>query len=258
VIYEEYKSPKSGDNSYRMILSTRQYLSKSPIKWTFRHVKGHDKKPRSEFDMRERLNDDFYKEAGEFRKWCEKQQRVNYCITLPNEPWAVWRGGEKISTHLHQDVYDGIHDVAADKVWTDAGWVNNEAHHSVDTTSLKQAAKSLPVQRRIWAMKHRFGMRGVNQFMKRWKYWTTSKCPQCGHRMETARRVNRCPTPGELTRWDKSPLELGTWMARRHAHPSLTYLLLSRLKEWRHRTMRSAVEGGSEFEELDQAQTNTG
>jgi hypothetical protein len=42
-------------------------------------------------------------------------------------------------------------------------------------------------------------------------------------------------------------------MAKSHTHPTLAQLLLSRLKEWRHRAMRSAVEGRSEFEEVNQA-----
>jgi hypothetical protein len=73
MISEEYKSPKSGDKSYDMIGSTRQYLSKSLIKWI--------KNPRSEFDMWEQLNDEWDKEAGKFRKWCERQHRATYCIT---------------------------------------------------------------------------------------------------------------------------------------------------------------------------------
>jgi hypothetical protein len=43
-------------------------------------------------------------------------------------------------------------------------------------------------------------------------------------------------------------------MAKHHTHLSLQQLLSARLKEWRHISMRSAVEGGPELQELDQAQ----
>jgi hypothetical protein len=42
------------------------------------------------------------------------------------------------------------------------------------------------------------------------------------------------------------------------ASGSLRMYLLSRLKEWIHRTLRSAVDGGPEFQEVDQAQNDIG
>jgi hypothetical protein len=68
---------------------------------------------------------------------------------LPNEPWAVWQGSDKISTHLHQDVYDGIHNAAAKEVWAESGWVDPEVENLVDMEVLKQAAKGLSVPKRI-------------------------------------------------------------------------------------------------------------
>jgi hypothetical protein len=168
------------------------------------------------------LNNACNKEAGEFREWCERKHQTNYCINFPHEPWAVWRRNDKISTHFHQDVHDGIHDEAADVVWVASRWVNTEGQHLVYTEVLKKAAKELPVHKMIWIMRLRFGMCGVNQFMKRWKYRATSKCPQYGHCMETVRHVNRCPSPESLERSDKSLQELGSWMDKRQApHPSI-------------------------------------
>jgi hypothetical protein len=43
MISKKNKTPKSGNNSYDMIGSARQYLKKSLIKWSFRHVKEHKK-----------------------------------------------------------------------------------------------------------------------------------------------------------------------------------------------------------------------
>jgi hypothetical protein len=113
----------------------------------------------------------------------ERQNRSNYSMTLPKEPWSTQRGANKISSYLNKDVYDGIHAPAAEAIWTGSGWAQEEVSHLVDTKVLHQAAKELPVMKRLCVMKHQFGMFGVKQFMKRLKYRNTSKCPQCGHIM---------------------------------------------------------------------------
>jgi hypothetical protein len=93
---------------------------------------------------------------------------------------------------LNKDEYDGIHAPAAEVIWAGSGWVQEEASHLVGTTLSQQAAKELPVMKRLWVMKHWFRMCGVDQFMKHLKYRNTSKFPQCGHIMGTSRHINRC------------------------------------------------------------------
>jgi hypothetical protein len=56
-ISEEYKVTKSGRKSYDFITAAKTYLATSPLKWKFKHVRGHQKKPKAEFDIWERLND---------------------------------------------------------------------------------------------------------------------------------------------------------------------------------------------------------
>jgi hypothetical protein len=84
---------------------------------------------------------------------------------------------------LNKDVYYRIHAPAAEAIWAGSGWAQEEVAHLVDTKVLHQAAKEIPVMKILWVIKRRFGMCGVNQFMKRWKYRNTSKCPQCGRIM---------------------------------------------------------------------------
>jgi hypothetical protein len=63
-ISEECKVTKSGRNSYDFIAAAKSHLAMSPLKWEFRHVRGHQKKPKTEIEIWERLNDDCDKEAG--------------------------------------------------------------------------------------------------------------------------------------------------------------------------------------------------
>jgi hypothetical protein len=56
-ISRESQTPQSGSNSFDIVAPARKNLSQSPLRWTFRHVKGHQDKPRDEFDIWERLND---------------------------------------------------------------------------------------------------------------------------------------------------------------------------------------------------------
>jgi hypothetical protein len=68
-------------------------------------------------------------------------------------------------------------------------------------------------------------MCGVNNYMKRWHYRDTAKCPRCGHIKETARHVNICPQPSALQHWEKSMETLEAWLVKRHMHPMLITLL---------------------------------
>jgi hypothetical protein len=104
--------------------------------------------------------------------------------TIPKEPWATWRGANKIASRLNLDVYDRIHAPAAEAIWSAVGWAQQEVSHPTDTKVLHQAAKELPVAKRLWVMKHWLGMCDGDPFLKRWKYRNTSKNPQCGRIME--------------------------------------------------------------------------
>jgi hypothetical protein len=88
------------------VAPTRKYLSQSTLNWKFRHVKKHQDKPREEFDIWERLNDEFNKDAGLFREWCESQNRPNHSILPPQEYWAIWKGTEKVTTNLQDGLYN--------------------------------------------------------------------------------------------------------------------------------------------------------
>jgi hypothetical protein len=128
-------------------------------------VKGHQDKPREEFYIWERLNSDCEKDAGVFCEWCVYQRRPNHCITFPEESWAIWKGATKIATNLLEEIYNLVHAPAAKQVWVDSGWVDENMEHMVDQEDLSQSAAALTIHHRLWVMKHKHGMCGVNQYM---------------------------------------------------------------------------------------------
>jgi hypothetical protein len=101
-VSREFRTPKSGSNSFDIVAPTRKHLSQSPLIWTFRNLKGHQDKLREEFDIWERLNDDCDNDAGVFREWCESQHIPNHSISFPLESWTIWKGADKVaSNQLH-------------------------------------------------------------------------------------------------------------------------------------------------------------
>jgi hypothetical protein len=108
-------------------------------------------------------------------------------------------------------------------------------------------------------MKHRHGMTRIGKFMKLWGYRSTQKCPRCGHHFETAAHVNMCTAPSAIEKWKISLETLGKDLAKRHTHPVLTRLLLSRLLEWKTRTPRKALRPmAHDLQELQDAQDDIG
>jgi hypothetical protein len=115
-ISQYFRTPKSGSNSFDIVAPARKYSSQSSLKWTFRHVKGHQDKPREEFEIWERLNVDCDKDAGLFREWRGSQNRPSHSISFPQESWTIWKGMEKVATNIQDGLYNYIHEPVARQV----------------------------------------------------------------------------------------------------------------------------------------------
>jgi hypothetical protein len=108
-------------------------------------------------------------------------------------------------------------------------------------------------------MKHRHGMTGTGKFMKLWGYKSTHKCPRCGHHFEIAAHVTMCTSPSAIEQWKILLETLGKDLAKRHTHPGLTRLLLSRLLESKTSTPRKALRRMEHYlQELQAAQDEIG
>jgi hypothetical protein len=88
----------------------------------------------------------------------------------------------------------------------------------IDQDALRQTSVALPIYRQLWAMSHHYGMWGVNQYMKRWRFQDMVKCSRCGLINKTAHHVTRGPQPSELRHRDTSITNLEAWLVKRHTH----------------------------------------
>jgi hypothetical protein len=152
-------------------------------------------------------------------------------MSIDNGPWSIWSEDQMVATNMIQVLYHKIHSRKTQARWRDRGWRPSEIFDLADWTALEQAAKSVTETRRIWVMKHKHGMCGMGQFMKRWKYRHTARCPRCGHHNETALHVNKCEAPDAITAWEKSVQAVKKWLVKVKTKPSLRNLLLARLRE---------------------------
>ena len=88
------------EQCYDLKEATRYQMTKSPVLWRFRHVRGHQdsKKPSHLLDRYETLNCEMDAEAMALRERLEANNVPSRLWLVAGEPWPLWIDGRKISS----------------------------------------------------------------------------------------------------------------------------------------------------------------
>jgi hypothetical protein len=212
-------------------------IKASPLKWKFRHVKGHQ--------------DDY---AGPLDRWAALNVEMDSLVkahwltategdylpvqAIKFEPWSVWAADVKFIHPIKHDMYSHIHNPILDEYWHSRDRYQPATQDNWDWQALADAMKKTTITRRHWLTKHTSGWCSVGVMAKRWKLRASDACPRCTS-VETTRHVWRCQHQGALEVWDKSMERLQLEMGRLYTNPSITQVILQRLHDWkRHRPLR--------------------
>ena len=136
-------------------------LAGSPIKWTCRHVAGHQDDDGIEvLDRWAKLNIEMDNLAKVYwNDMCNQHQVENFPIT--HEYWSVHIHGQKISSRLDECIHEHIVGRAQCDCWEQKGRLTNDSIARVNWQACEQAMKSLSIGRRHWIAKHVSGHVGV-------------------------------------------------------------------------------------------------
>jgi hypothetical protein len=95
----------------------------------------------------------------------------------------------------------------------------------------KAMAKLKPSRRR-WITKHASENCGVGKTLVEWKQQTDALCPRCDEEEDTT-HVLRCQGTGACAVWNKSMLDLTSYLSKSHTMPAIQHAIITCLQRWR-------------------------
>jgi hypothetical protein len=232
--FEDDFSPSPSDAHFDLIVATRTMLSRSPIRWQFRHVKGHQDELAGggELDPWALLNIRMDLLAKTY--WAETHAQhlpTQWCIS--GEPWPLWLAGRKVCQRIKATIVDHIHGTEGSMYWVTRARIAREAISEVDWGACGRALGSASLSRRTWVSKHATGFCGVGKMMFRWGKWPSAACPRCEDPVETASHVWSCSGHRANEVWNASIARLRRWLVSVKTQPGIRDALCSHLSAWR-------------------------
>jgi hypothetical protein len=141
-------------SQFDLLSATRAALRSSPIKWTFRHVKGHQEDDiEATLDRWALLN--IQMDSLAKMHWVEQshqQQPLNTEIT--GEYWPVFISGRKIHSNLRESLYEEIYRHKIARHWEKNQRMAREHSMIVNWEACGDAMRRLKISRRHWIAKH--------------------------------------------------------------------------------------------------------
>ena len=246
-----WRTRGSKDNMWRFSLlfgkihfdyssSLRYCLKQRPIKWSFRHVKGHqdDHKNYTILDKWGQLNVD----ADRLAKNClhlaiQEHHWSPANISLPGEigPISIFteQNPIKVTSKLMHTLWHVIATQKAQKYWISRQIIPEHCTDLINWALLSKATKTLPHYCRRWIMKWTSVIIGVGKYMKRWNEQPHSRCPRCMQQDKDVLHVLKCPSSTATTTWSKGLDMIYQWMTNNYSAPTLPYVILHHINSWR-------------------------
>ena len=187
---------------YDLITTIQTLLRRSPIRWTPKHVEGHqDDHPGKYLDRRAKLNIEMDLAAKIY--WEQAiEQDLRPQVELDGEPWSIWLNDKKLVKELRNTIYDELHSRPLRQYWTARTHpkMSTTTYDSVDWDGMEKAMKAAPSTHQIWVSKHNAGVFSHGRNAKRWRLRTNDYCPWCGEK-ETADHIAQCIDPAAIRKY---------------------------------------------------------
>jgi hypothetical protein len=212
---------------FDVVSALRDAIRRSPVKWSFQHVKGHTVGPQR--TRWERLNGVADEACKQF--W-HQQASVDGLLdqTVAGDEWAVWLGERKVCSSLVATITQWVQCRSASQYWD--GRMGSNAAGQVDWALTGQVMRSLPQSRQVWLAKQSSGMCATGTRMFSQGQRERPMCPRCPLD-EDSEHILCCRGIGTLERWVGHMQSLRGWMESEDTDPEIVLALLGGLAQWR-------------------------
>ena len=222
--------------SFDLLSGIQGYIRASTIKYTYRHIKGHqdDKVKLQDLDYWALLNIEMDMLAKDW--WGQQinmKQYVQYII--PKGIWKISLLGNRTSNDLQNYLRDSIEGAKAAEYWADKRKrFTEESYFEVDWKAVEQAMKSSTLQRQHWVTKFESGCCATGKMMHIWKKRLIPNCPRCNAQIEDTTHILQCQSKSSYVVWNQSIKKLKDWLTESNTCPDLVTIMVTALHQWKH------------------------
>jgi ribonuclease HI len=214
---------------YDIMQSIRRMMSPG-IKFTWKHVKGHQDDSDSELDPLAELNVRM-DTAARIRRELIPSRASSWFPILPQETWKIWAHQRQITKKVEVTIRESISEHSMKHYWSKKGKISLAQFDNVGWKPLHQAMKSVTIGRAHWMAKHASGICGVNSIRQKWKERDNPDCPRCGL-PETAKHVWQCQHSEAKEIWEKAIIDVQLFLVKLKTDPVIVDQLCKGLQLW--------------------------
>ena len=230
IFEHEYDTPSQPHHD--MIHEIQKKIALSPIKWKFRHVRGHqDKHIQAQYlDLWSQLNVEMDSLAKSY--WNETQTVIEPFYPPNTFGWSLWIEERKLSNWNRHTLYNDAmaHDILDH--WSNRRKIPENMIHSIDWEASESASKRLGLNRSLWIPKWLAGFAPVGKVLQRYKFQEHTECPRCTE-FEDTNHIVTCKAPRATIQWEASISNLEQWLNKAYTMPDIRKAIVSRLRSWR-------------------------
>jgi hypothetical protein len=208
---------------YDILVQSKLEIKKSPVKWTYKHVMGHQ----SIFplDRAGTLNDEMDIKCKGF--WVQTQDTQR--IWFHNE-WQLVVNNKPISSNLSKSIREYCAIKRAENYWNAK---QQGLHKEVDWEAIASANNGIQRSRLQWITKHVSGFCAVGKMAKKMGLRVTDECPHCKS-PESTQHVWQCQTPQTDAIWKTGLKELKVELGRLQTKVATMDQIEKGLNSWRN------------------------
>ena len=249
---------------FDLIMAIRHWMWQSPVKWTTKHVKGHqDDQPYDVLDRWATLNQAMDTRAKARLALLQQQLRQRTAPATPSafegEPWPLYFNGKKVSRDFVQRFYEHVSGPPALYHWKhQVDRFGQGSRKDVDWQAVADGMKLLPPHRQRWITQQAAGWGGVGKWMFRYGEWPHSKCPRCTEPVEDTEHVLLCKGTGAQDLMLKALDDFSLWLQGRNTQADIAEALVNGLHSWYMDTPFDTGELSEELQEVVQTQSRLG
>lgn len=218
---------KTNRPHFDIIDSIHSAIKRSPVKWTFRRIKGHQDNctPYSDLDQWSQLNI----EADE--------SNFNRPLYLPHSSnailWTNRRGSQQlISSDLLTNLTQLIGQEHLRSYWKSKTKFSHSTELLIDWELCNRSHRSMEKYRHRWLSIWLTGFCGVGYMMALCKFQTHSNCPRCNQPNEKTQHILRCPDAGAQDLWAKCLRSLRQWIIDNKGPSDMADTIYHNLMAW--------------------------
>jgi hypothetical protein len=186
--------PSPNRPHHDLLSAIRYLLQTSPVRWSFRHVKGHqdDQNSYHALDRWSQLNVDMDGLAKSYWQILNQNRPPPFHLQPPPGQWSIWHRTQRLPYWTLAQAQRFYYLPNINKFWNKRLDSPN-ALNTYDWKSSALALRRLPTPQRLWIPKWLCSTIPIGRNLSRWGMPELLPCPRCGEAESHKYHVLSCP-----------------------------------------------------------------